>query len=59
MTLPAPVVAPVISYRSWLPRLTRRVMVDLRLWMLAFGWVIGLLFPFDMVALGVPSETAL
>ena len=27
--------------------------------MLGFGWVIGLLFPFVMVVLGVPRETAL
>ena len=59
MAMPANVAAPIASYRSWLPRLTRRVMVDLRLWMLGFGWVIGLLFPFVMVVLGVPRETAL
>ena len=59
MTLPVKAPAPVVAYRSWLPRLTRRVMVDLRLWMLGFGWVIGLLFPFVMVALGVPRDIAL
>jgi two-component system cell cycle response regulator len=59
VTLPVKAPAPGASYRSWLPRLTRRVMVDLRLWMLGFGWVIGLLFPFVMVALGVPRDIAL
>lgn len=49
----------VVAYRSVLPRLTSRVMLDLRLWMLAFGVLIGLLFPFAMVFLGVPSQTAM
>ena len=50
---------PTASYRSWLPRLTDRVMVDLRLWMVAFGLLIGLAFPFVVVLLGVPTDVAL
>jgi two-component system cell cycle response regulator len=34
-------------------------MVDLRLWMLGFGLLIGLAFPFVVVLLGVPREIAL
>lgn len=34
-------------------------MLDLRLWMIAFGLVIGLAFPFVMLLLGVPSDIAL
>ena len=47
------------SYRSWLPRLSSAVMVDLRLWMLGFGLLIGLAFPFVVVLLGVPRDIAL
>ena len=34
-------------------------MLDLRLWMLGFGVLIGLAFPFVMVMLGVPRDLAL
>jgi two-component system cell cycle response regulator len=44
---------------SWLPRLTGKVMVDLQLWMVGFGLLIGLLFPFVVVLLGVSSDVAL
>jgi diguanylate cyclase (GGDEF)-like protein len=47
------------SYRSWLPRLTDRVMVDLRLWMIGFGLLIGLAFPFVVMLLGVPADVAM
>jgi two-component system cell cycle response regulator len=50
---------PSASYRSWLPRLSSAVMVDLRLWMLGFGLLIGLAFPFVVVLLGVPRDIAL
>ena len=46
------------SYRSWLPRLSSAVMVDLRLWMLGFGLLIGMAFPFVVVLLGVPRDIA-
>ena len=48
-----------MSYRSWLPRLSGAVMVDLRLWMLGFGLLIGMAFPFVVVLLGVPGDIAL
>lgn len=47
------------EYRSGLPRLTDRVMLDLRLWMSAFGLVIGVAFPFVCVLLGVPEGIAM
>ncbi|MEO6143505.1 MAG: HAMP domain-containing protein, partial [Dermatophilaceae bacterium] len=49
----------IASYRSWLPRLSSTVMLDLRLWMMGFGLLIGLAFPFVVVMLGVPSDLAL
>ncbi|HZW45873.1 MAG TPA: GGDEF domain-containing protein [Dermatophilaceae bacterium] len=59
MTLSTDVRRPIGSYRSWLPRLSSAVMVDLRLWMLGFGLLIGLAFPFVVVLLGVPRDVAL
>jgi two-component system cell cycle response regulator len=50
---------PVAAYSSWLPRLSSAVLVDLRLWMLGFGLLIGLAFPFVVVLLGVPRDIAL
>lgn len=50
---------PVASYRSWLPRISSSVLVDLRMWMLGFGLLIGLVFPFVVVLLGVPESVAL
>ncbi len=45
--------------RGWPPRVTGRVMSDLRIWMLCFGLLIGLIFPYVLVALGVPATLAL
>ena len=45
--------------RSWLPRLTRGAMRDLQIWMAGFGLLIGILFPFAVIPLGVPSDVAL
>ncbi len=56
---PVPTLQAAGAYRSWLPRLSRKVMVDLRLWMLGFGMLIGLLFPGVVVLLGVPRPIAL
>ena len=50
---------PSSSYRSWLPRLTRSVMMDLRLWMVGFGLLIGVVFPPVVVLLGVPRGIAI
>ncbi len=41
-----------------LPRLTRRVFVDLAIWMVAFGLLVGLCFPPFALLLGVPSDLA-
>jgi len=40
-------------------RLTRKVFTDLAIWMIAFGLGIGIVFPFFVVLLGVPSQIAL
>ncbi|HPR07893.1 MAG TPA: hypothetical protein PLI17_14790 [Denitromonas sp.] len=50
---------PMLSYRSWLPRLTSRVLLDLRIWMIGFGLLIGLIFPFAVIPLGVAHDVAL
>jgi diguanylate cyclase (GGDEF)-like protein len=42
-----------------LPRVTRKVFVDLAVWMIGFGLVIGLVFPIAIVPLGVPARTSL
>lgn len=47
---------PAVSYRSWLPRLTSRVLLDLRIWMMGFA-LIGVVFPFAVVPLGVPQTS--
>lgn len=50
---------PMVSYHTWHPRLTSRVMLDLRIWMMGFGLLIGVVFPFAVVPLGVPHDVAL
>lgn len=40
-------------------RITRKVFYDLAIWMVCFGLAIGIVFPFFVMMLGVPSETAL
>jgi two-component system, cell cycle response regulator len=40
-------------------RLTRKVFDDLAIWMVGFGMLIGIVFPFFMVMLGVSHEIAL
>jgi two-component system, cell cycle response regulator len=42
-----------------LPRLSNKVMLDLRWWMLGFGLLIGVAFPFAVIQLGVPRDIAL
>ena len=59
VTLSPDIRRPIASYRSWLPRPSSAVVVDLRLWMLGFGLLIGLAFPFVVVLLGVPRDIAL
>ena len=50
---------PVVSYHSWLPRLTSRVLLDMRIWMTGFGLFIGIIFPFGVLPLGVPGDVAI
>ena len=45
--------------RLALPRLTRRAFTDLGLWMQALGLGLGVLFPFALIPLGVPSAHTL
>jgi len=40
-------------------RITRKVFHDLAIWMVAFGLMIGLVFPFFVMVLGVPRDIAL
>ncbi len=40
-------------------RITRKVFTDLAIWQVAFGLGIGAAFPFFVMALGVPRDTAL
>lgn len=40
-------------------RITRKVLTDLAIWMLGFGIFAGLVFPFFVVALGMPEDRAL
>lgn len=47
------------SHRSALPRLTAKVFWDLAIWMSGFGLLIGILFPFGIVLLGVHSTVSL
>jgi len=37
-----------------MPRVTRKVFVDLAIWMMAFGVSIGIVFPFFVILLGTP-----
>lgn len=39
-------------------RLTRRVFDDLAIWMTGFGILVGLVFPWGVVAMGMPREAA-
>ncbi|MHB8191026.1 MAG: sensor domain-containing diguanylate cyclase [Ferrimicrobium sp.] len=41
------------------PRLTSKVFIDLALWMIGFGLLVGIVFPPAVIALGVPPATAL
>jgi diguanylate cyclase (GGDEF)-like protein len=45
--------------RSGLPRLTKRVFLDLAIWMIGFGLLVGTMFPFFVVVMGVPSAEVL
>ncbi|MEZ5242229.1 MAG: diguanylate cyclase [Microthrixaceae bacterium] len=49
----------VAEHRDPLPRLTRRVFTDLGIWMMGLGLVMGVVFPFFVMAFGVPSRYVL
>jgi two-component system cell cycle response regulator len=40
-------------------KITKRVFADLAIWMLGFGILVGFVFPFMVILLGVPKETSL
>lgn len=50
---------PASEYSSPLPRLTKRVFTDLAIWMTGLGLLMGIAFPFFVVALGVPDRYVL
>ena len=37
-------------------RLTRKVFTDLSIWMMGLGFIIGIIFPFFVTWMGIPSE---
>jgi diguanylate cyclase (GGDEF)-like protein len=47
------------AFRNPLPRLTTRVFTDLAIWMIGLGLVMGIVFPFFVMAFGVPSTYVL
>ncbi len=47
------------DFHEHLPRLTTKVFTDLAIWMIGLGLVMGILFPFFVMAFGVPSEYVL
>ena len=47
------------EFRQPLPRLTRKVFSDLAIWMTGLGLLMGVAFPFFVIAFGVPSRYAL
>ncbi len=50
---------PLRDHRDPLPRLTSRVFTDLGIWMMGLGLVMGIVFPFFVMAFGVPSRYVL
>lgn len=42
-----------------MPRLTRGVFTDLAIWMMGFGFLIGVIFPFFLLVLGIPPAQTL
>lgn len=40
-------------------RMTKKVFSDLAIWMMGFGMLVGIIFPFFMLVLGIPSSIAL
>jgi len=40
-------------------RLTRKVFTDLSIWMIGLGLIIGIIFPFFVSWMGIPSDLVL
>ena len=55
----SPTAANPATERTPLPRITPRVFTDLAVWMMGFGLLMGLAFPFFVMLFGVPSENVL
>lgn len=51
--------ADISEFHERLPRLTKKVFTDLAVWMTGLGLVMGVLFPFFVIAFGVPSNYVL
>ena len=47
------------EFRNPLPRLTSKVFTDLAIWMAGLGLLMGVVFPFFVIALGVPTTFVL
>jgi diguanylate cyclase (GGDEF)-like protein len=50
---------PIAQLRHPLPRLTGRVFTDLAIWMMGLGLLMGVAFPFFVMAFGVPADYVL
>ncbi len=55
------IAAPVETseFHERLPRLTKKVFTDLAIWMTGLGLLMGIVFPFFVIAFGVPSNYVL
>ncbi|MES9873514.1 MAG: diguanylate cyclase [Candidatus Sedimenticola sp. 6PFRAG7] len=42
-----------------MPRITRKIFYDLSIWMIAFGIITGIIFPFFLLILGLPESEVL
>ena len=47
------------DFHQLLPRLTKKVFTDLAIWMTGLGLLMGVVFPFFVMAFGVPSNYVL
>jgi diguanylate cyclase (GGDEF)-like protein len=47
------------DFHELLPRLTKKVFTDLAIWMTGLGLLMGIVFPFFVMAFGVPSDYVL
>jgi diguanylate cyclase (GGDEF)-like protein len=66
LTVPEDTAAPLVAvsagsseFHEPLPRLTKKVFTDLAIWMTGLGLFMGIVFPFFVILLGVPSSYVL